>query len=85
MEESKSDLLRPPETRENRGNWLGILLVLAVGMVVYLVLSFLTLNFFGPVLVVGGILMMIVAFHYVVWGWWLGRVIRQAEGDEDEA
>jgi len=49
-----------------------------------LVLSFLTLNFIGPVLLVGGVLLLIVLFHYVVWGWWLGRVIRQVEDEEDD-
>lgn len=81
----KLDDLRPPdETPPRRGNWLGIFLVGMVGFAIYLVLSFLTLNFMGPVLLVVGVLILIVLFHYVVWGWWLGRLIRQAEDDEEE-
>jgi len=82
----KLDDLRPPEDAPaRRGNWFGILLVALIGFAIYLALSFLTLNFIGPVLLVGGVLMLIVLFHYVVWGWWLGRVLRQADEEEDES
>jgi hypothetical protein len=82
----KLDELRPPaSTPQKRGGWLGIFCVAAVGLAVYLVLAFLTLNFIGPVLLVGGVLMLIVLFHYVVWGWWLSRVIRQVGDEEDNA
>jgi hypothetical protein len=82
----KLDELRPPaSTPKKRGGWLGIFCVAAVGLAVYLVLAFLTLNFIGPVLLVGGVLMLIVLFHYVVWGWWLSRVIRQVGDEEDDA
>lgn len=38
---------------------------------------------FGPLLIVGG-LAGFAAFHYVVWGWWLGRLLRdEATDDED--
>lgn len=82
----KLDDLQPPaSTPQKRGGWLGIFCVAAVSLVVYLVLAFLTLNLFGPVLLVGGVLVLVVLFHYVVWGWWLSRVIRQVEGEEDDA
>lgn len=82
----KLDDFRPPESPPaKRGNWLGIFLVTLIGFALYLLLSFLTLNFIGPVLLVGGVLILIVLFHYVVWGWWLGRMLRQVEDEDEES
>jgi hypothetical protein len=35
-----------------------------------------------PVLVIGGFIFLVTAFHYLVWGWWLGKMIQQ-EAEED--
>lgn len=82
LEKIPSEFRPSSEPPAKRGNLLVILLAMTTGLAVYVILSFLTLNFFGPVLLVGGVLMLIVAFHYFVWGWWLGRLVRQAEEDE---
>jgi len=40
--------------------------------------------FFTPIFVIGAAVFGFTALHYVLWGWWLGRMIQQ-EGEEDEA
>jgi hypothetical protein len=45
----------------------------------------LSLGTIGLAVVVGGGLFLLVGFHYVVWGWWLGPAIhRDVEAEEDE-
>jgi hypothetical protein len=73
--------------RSSRGAWFAIILALAAFVGAYLALVFLSLGFLAPLIVIGGLVFLVTAFHYVVWGWWLGRVIRQArenEGNDDD-
>jgi hypothetical protein len=76
---------KPPELPEKpRGSWLSIALAGMLGVVALIVLSFLTLGQMLPVAVIGGLIFAFVGFHYVVWGWWLGKLIQQAGEEEDE-
>ena len=68
----------------SRGAWFAIILALAAFVGAYLALVFLSLGFLAPLIVIGGLVFLVTAFHYVVWGWWLGRVIRQARDPDDE-
>ena len=77
-------LERPSPPQPPSGSWISIFLALLLGTVAVVTLTFITLGIFGPVLVIGGILFLIVGLHYCLWGWWLGSVIRQAEGEEEE-
>ena len=77
---------KPPPLPENKpGSWLSILMAVVLFFAAYGALTFLTLGFFGPVLIVVGVLFAIVGFHYFVWGWWLGQVVRDAAQEEQEA
>jgi hypothetical protein len=60
------------------------MMALAVTFLICVALFFLTSGFFGLVLVMGGGIFAFAALHYVVWGWWLGNVIR-ADVAEEEA
>lgn len=82
---SKPELTRPEEPDKPRGSWLGIILALVFCAMIFVGLTFLTAGLFGgPFLIVIGGLFAIVALHYVTWGWWLGRVLRQASDEDDE-
>tara|TARA_B100000809_G_scaffold265173_1_gene323175 strand:+ start:1211 stop:1330 length:120 start_codon:yes stop_codon:yes gene_type:complete len=35
------------------------------------------------ILLAAGGLFLVAGLHYLVWGWWLGRVIREEESDEE--
>ena len=51
---------------------------------VCVVLIFLTVGFFGSILVMAGGLFGFAALHYLVWGWWLSKFIRDEVAAEDE-
>lgn len=71
------------ESAPRRGSYLSLLLAAMLALAVFLGLFFLTLGAVGPMVVIGGGVFALAAFHYVVWGWWLGRVIR-ADAEEDD-
>jgi len=43
----------------------------------------LSMGALGPVIVIAGVVILIVVFHYFVWGWWLGPAIRREQELED--
>lgn len=73
-----------PEGAPRRGSYLSLLLAAVLALGVFLGLFFLTLGAIGPMVIIGGGVFALAAFHYIVWGWWLGRLIRD-EADEKES
>src|SRR5690348_15995904 len=74
------------QPQKARGSFLAVFMAIVLAMAVCIVLYFLTAGVFGPALLIGGGVFALAAFHYVVWGWWLGRIIREeAQADEDAA
>jgi|GEM_PF-1538284 len=69
-------------------SWFTIVLAIAAGLFILVGFGALLLVLFasiGWVIAIGGIFAL-AAFHYVVWGWWLGGMIRrEAEKSEGEA
>ncbi len=59
------------------------MLAVLVGVAAYVGLTFLTLGFFGPVMIIAGLIFAMAAFHYLTWGWWLGSVLEAARDEED--
>jgi hypothetical protein len=66
-----------------RGSWLSLFLAALLAGAVGAVLLVLSLGQLLPVIVIGGVIFLATAFHYLVWGWWLGKMIQQ-EAAEDE-
>ena len=53
--------------------------LLSIGLVL------LSYFYFLPIFIVGAAIFGFTGFHYLLWGWWLGRMIREeGEGDEEE-
>jgi hypothetical protein len=74
------------QPQKARGSFIAVFMAIALAMAVCIGLYFLTAGVFGPVLLIGGGVFALAAFHYVVWGWWLGRIIREeAQADQDAA
>lgn len=71
----------PPEGQ--RGSFLPIMLAMGGGFAVVVALLFLTLGLFAYVVVAGLLLFLVAAFHYLIWGRWLERVIRAQVEEED--
>jgi len=65
-----------------------ILTILALVVIVSVtagVLLVLPTGFIGPVFVFGGLLFFgVVGFHYLVWGYWLSRILRDEASDESD-
>jgi hypothetical protein len=79
----------PPEQRPTAGSWISILLAGVTGLVLCIALFVLMLQFGGPLAVVAvlvfGLGGVVALFHYIVWGWWLGRTIREEVEAEERA
>ena len=80
---------RRPDPTPRPGAWISILLAGVVGLALCAGLFLLMLQFGGPLAVVAvlvfGLGGVIALFHYLVWGWWLGRTIREeVEAEERE-
>ena len=76
---------RPPEPAAPRGSCLGVLMVGTLITVALLALNFVTMGIFGLVLLIIGAILLISLFHYLVWGWWLGGMIRREVDAEETA
>ena len=78
---------RRPDPSPKPGAWISILLAAVVGLLLCMALFVLMLQFGGPLAVVAvlvfGLGGVIALFHYLVWGWWLGRTIREEVEAED--
>ncbi len=76
---------RPQPPEKPKHFWLVLLMACGVLLATIGILSFLTLGFMYPVVIGIGCLFAMVLFHYLVWGWWLGPMIRAEEAeDRDE-
>ena len=72
-----------PNPQRPRGSWLSILLVLCAAVLITAGLVFLTLTWFALVVVIAAGIFALAAFHYVVWGWWLSKIVRHEEEEID--
>jgi hypothetical protein len=78
-------LVPPPEQPKPRSSLLPVVLTIGVTLLICTALFFLTSGFFGLVIVMGGAIFAFAAVHYVLWGWWLSKMIRDEVDAEDQA
>lgn len=72
----------PPQRASN--SLLTVIMLLVIGTVCAGTLLMLPTGFIGPVVVFGGVMFFgMIGFHYVVWGRWMTRVLRE-EALKDE-
>ena len=75
---------RPELPEKPRGTWLALFLAAGFVLAGAVVLTFLTLGFFGPFLLLVLGVFGIIGLQYLVWGWWFERVYRSKPADETE-
>jgi hypothetical protein len=78
---------RPPLDEEQpipQRPYLSIVLAFLLAAAVFIGLFFLTLGAVGPMLLIAGGVFLFAALHYLVWGWWLSRMIREEASEEEE-
>ena len=73
---------KPPE--RPRGSWLAILLMGSGALAAVVILTFLTLGFFGPIVVLGLAIFGVIGLQYLVWGWLFERIYRTPKDGERE-
>jgi len=77
----------PPAPPPARSPWVSIVLASVVGLFLFAALLLLTGGAavaIGGAAIVGVLAFGFAAVHYLVWGWWLGGIIRR-EVEEDDA
>lgn len=72
----------PAEASKPKGCF-GIVMALAVALAIFTGLLLLSGGAVAPAAVIAGVIFGVAAFHYIVWGWWLGGIIRQQVEDEE--
>lgn len=78
--------LPPKPTFEDkpRGSWLAIGLAAFGAVAIAIVLSFLTMGFFIPFLLLGLGIFVVIGLQYLIWGWLFERIYR-SEGANHES
>ncbi|HZN33183.1 MAG TPA: hypothetical protein VFB80_05165 [Pirellulaceae bacterium] len=74
---------RPDPPEKPRGTWLAIVLMGSGALALIVVLTFLTLGFFGPLVLIGLGVFLIIGLQYLLWGWWFERIYRSQASDEE--
>ena len=72
---------RPEIEPKPPGSWLTIALAGVVGLGITVVMTFLTLGFFGPFVLLGLAIFGVIGLQYLVWGWWFERIYRSQSAD----
>jgi hypothetical protein len=80
---SDSPQFPEPETRRQT-SWLPIVLVAIVGLALAAILTVLTLGYFGPILLIGLLVFLVIGLQYLLWGWWMERIYRNVPADADD-
>jgi ABC-type uncharacterized transport system permease subunit len=76
---------RPPfDEPKPRGSWLTIWLAATLGVTLAVLLTFLTIGYFGPVILLGIGIFIVIGLQYLVWGWWFERIYRSHPVEDDE-
>jgi hypothetical protein len=66
------------------GSWLSIFFVGVLGFATVAALAVLTLGVMPQVIILGGAILLFVGVNYLIWGWWLGKVLPRPESDEED-
>lgn len=74
---------KPQPPPEKPRGWLAILLLGSATLAFIVVMTFLTLGFFGPIVILGLAVFGIIGLQYLLWGWWFERIYRSGATTED--
>ena len=74
---------RPDLETKSRGSWLSIVLAGLLTLAILAVLTLLTLGYFGPIILLGLGIFLIIGLQYLVWGWWFERIYRSSANEKN--
>jgi hypothetical protein len=72
----------PAEAPQPPRSFLLLMLAALLGVPLVVIVGLAAVGYLGAVFVVAGVFGL-AAVHYVAWGWWLSRYIRQGAGPDD--
>ena len=78
----------PPQPPPTRNPWLSIVLASIAGLFLFAILLMLTgaaAFALGGAAVVSLLVFGFAGLHYLIWGWWLGGIIRREAEEDAEA
>jgi hypothetical protein len=77
----------PPDTpAPKRSSFLSTVVILALTVLLIAGIYGLSLGTAGPALIIVAVVFALGALHYLIWGWWMGRMIRDdVEAEERES
>lgn len=70
------------EEPKPRGSWLAIGLAGSAAFTFAAILTFLTLGYFVPIVLLGLGIFVVIGLQYLVWGWWFERIYRDIPDDD---
>ena len=74
----------PPELPPKLpASWLSIALLVLFGGIMAAILTFLTLGYFGAVLLLGAAIFIVIGLQYLLWGWLFERIYRRQPDAQD--
>jgi hypothetical protein len=71
----------PPELEKPNKSLSSIIFFSFLALAALVGIALLSVLWVGAAIVLGGIFLF-AAFHYLVWGWWLGQMIHDEQQDE---
>ncbi len=74
-----------PAEQSTLASCLAVVLVLLAGLTLAVVLLILGLHLFAVVLLCGSGVFALIGLHYLVWGKWVTRLLRNSEQEEEQA
>jgi fatty acid desaturase len=75
---------RPEFEPPQRRSWVPILLAGVFAVMLAAIFSILTIGYFLPLFILGGIIFGVIFLQYLVWGWWFEKIYRQPALDKQK-
>lgn len=72
----------PSSDQSNAGTWIALFGLILIGGALLGLTVLVMPQFIGLVAVVGGLFVVPIAFHYLVWGWWMSQMKDDDPDDE---
>jgi hypothetical protein len=75
----------PPDFGDKPRTSIWPLVLAGIGFLfIVTILSFLTVGYFAPVVVLGVVVFFLIGVQYLVWGWWFERIYRRGKDVDDD-
>jgi len=75
----------PPDFNEKPRSSVWTIVLAGIALLfIITILSFLTVGYFAPVVILGVIVFFLIGVQYLVWGWWFEQIYRKGKNLDDD-